>query len=125
MTTFNKTLSTTTAVRNVDPRIDSPQIKVIYPSLPTELASQKEGDPVTSTAPPQVPHAPALPVFSSENRAVENKAVETTNEVTFPTKIELSPTVKTWTEVLRQNATLFILVSLISVVVGIFIGKKL
>ncbi len=115
METLNRTLNT--AVKNADPRIDSPQIQVIYPS---ETAPVKDAVSSASLSPVTTTHAPALPLSQSEDKILENPSVIETQP-----KNEVPPAVQTWVDVLKQNATLFIVVSLITLVAGIFIGKKL
>lgn len=119
MTTLNRTLST--AVRNVDPRIDSPQVQVVYPSVTMAVKDATSTVSTGSTASTSsvTTHAPALPLFQPEDKVIDNSTV-----VESQPKSDV-PTPKTWVDVLKQNATLFIVVGLISVVVGIFIGKKL
>lgn len=98
-----------------DPRINSPEIKVVYPSV---IDLSKE--PVITGG-----------VKAPEPLVAPLKAVDAQSEVvTEPTPAvqqnsPVQPLPKKWTDTLKENATLFIAIALIGLVTGILIGKKL
>lgn len=121
-TTAPNSTTSTSGVKLSDPRIISPQIKVIYPSenVQKDLAVSE----VQTTAPtPQVlPKAPEQtpPVPTKESTTVLESSTPSTATQTVET-----PNKPKWLETIKENAGLLIAVALISVGVGIFIGKKL
>lgn len=121
-TTAPNSTTSTGGVKLSDPRIISPQIKVIYPSenVQKDLAVSE----VQTTAPtPQVlPTAPeqTTPVLTKESTTVLESSTPPTATQTVET-----PKKPKWLETITENAGLFLAVALISVGVGIFIGKKL
>lgn len=122
-TTAPNSTTSTSGVKLSDPRIISPQIKVIYPSenVQKDLAVSE----VQTTAPtPQV-----LPtVTPTQTTTVPTKESTIVTESSTPpstTQTVETPKKPKWLETITENAGLFIAVALISVGVGIFIGKKL
>lgn len=121
-TTAPNSTTSTGGVKLSDPRIISPQIKVIYPSenVQKDLAVSE----VQTTAPtPQV-----LPTAPVQTTTVPTKESTTVTESSIPPST--AQTVETpkkpkWLETMKENAGLFIAVALISVGVGLLIGKKL
>ncbi len=105
-----------------DPRIVSPQIKVIYPSQNTEKNLET---PETTTSPiPQVlpTVTPPVPVTTKETPIVSTVVTEPATTVTNPvTPVKSS----TWIDTLKDHSHLFIAVALISIGIGIIIGKKM
>ena len=98
-----------TFTQNKDPRIDSPQIKVVYPSI-----SVKPRDPV-------VP----IKTESAQNLAsqtISQPIVQTapqTEQVQKQTK-EQAP----WIKAIRENSTAFLLLGIGVFALGYFIGKN-
>lgn len=104
--------------RTSDPRIVSPEIKVVYPSARVEKDLSVSELQTTAPAPQVLPTAPA-PVT-----APTKESTTVTQETTTPTTNE-APKASTWKDTLKEHAQLFIAVALISVGIGILIGKKL
>ncbi len=121
-TTAPNSTTSTGGVKLSDPRIISPQIKVIYPSenVQKDLAVSE----VQTTAPtPQV-----LPTAPAQTTTVPTKESTTVTESSTPpstTQTVETPKKPKWLDTMKENAGLFIAVALISVGVGILIGKKL
>ncbi|TSJ41269.1 hypothetical protein [Fluviicola chungangensis] len=122
-TTAPNSTTSTGGVKLSDPRIISPQIKVIYPSenVQKDLAVSE----VQTTAPtPQV----LPPVTPTQTTTVPTKESTIVTESSTPptaTQTVETPKKPKWLETIKENAGLFLAVALISVGVGIFIGKKL
>ena len=112
----------TGGVKISDPRIISPEIKVVYPS--DTLKDQAVSEVQTTAPTPQVlPIAnPTITVPTKEGTAVTTDT--TTPSTTTPATVE-PPKKPTWKDILKENAGLFIAVALISVGIGVLIGKKL
>lgn len=121
-TTAPNSTTSTGGVKLSDPRIISPQIKVIYPSenVQKDLAVSE----VQTTAPtPQV-----LPTAPVQTTIVPTKESTTVTESSTPPSTAQTveaPKKPKWLETMKENAGLFIAVALISVGVGLLIGKKL
>lgn len=105
-----------------DPRIISPQIKVIYPSQNTEKTLET---PETTNPPiPQVlpTVATPVPVTTKETPIVSSVVTEPLTTIASPvTPVKPS----TWIDTLKDHSQLFIAVALISIGIGIIIGKKM
>lgn len=106
-----------------DPRIISPQIKVIYPS------ENVQKDLAVSEVQPTAPTPQVLPTVTP-TQTVTVPTKESTLVIDSSTTPSTTPTVETpkkpkWLETMKENAGLFIAVALISVGVGLLIGKKL
>ena len=84
-----------------DPRIDSPDIKVVYPSIPREIPKQ-------------------TPVESQEQKV---KLAQTTStpvsEVAETSERKIS-----WQDAITQNSTVFLIIGLLVFGIGFMIGKK-
>ncbi len=106
-----------------DPRIISPQIKVIYPS------ENVQKDLAVSEVQVNAPTPQVLPTVTPTQTATVSTKESTTvlESSTPPTATQTAETPKKpkWLETIKENAGLFLAVALISVGVGIFIGKKL
>lgn len=116
----------TNPVKSSDPRIDSPEIKVVYPS-DVSITKEAESENQTQTAP--IKHV--LPT-STETTVSETPAtVNTTPEIKTPeivdpnTNLVKSPT---WLDHVKEHAGLFIITSLLAgglgLLLGILITKK-
>lgn len=109
-----------------DPRIVSPQIKVIFPSQNTEkdLKIAEEHPKNTAQIPQTLPTASEPQITETkESTVVGTVKPEQTTSIATP-----EPTVtkkaSSWIDTLKDHAGLFIAVALISVGIGILIGKK-
>ena len=111
----------TGGVKPSDPRIISPNIKVIYPSDTVKEAPVIE---VQSTAPvAQV--LPQITATSPEPVPTKEGTVTVIEQTTTPPTITTEPTKKpNWKDTLKEHAGLFIVVALISIGIGFLIGKK-
>lgn len=98
-TTANPTLKT--AFQAGDPRIDSPEIKVVFPSVSADLPRYQDlGEPTESPiTPPEPPK--------------EKEKEEDNHTCTV-----------TWLDALKQNAAPFGLLGLLLLLIGYIIGKK-
>lgn len=97
---------------SADPRIDSPVVRVVYPSEPVAL-SESVKTPVET---PQTEPAPTEQVLKT-----------TASEPSTPTDPAPSPqpmTLGSWLEVIKNNATVFLSVGLICLAIGYLIGKN-
>lgn len=109
-----------------DPRIISPDIKVIYPSQGAEkdlsVSDQQTTPPTAQTLPTQT-----VPVTQTTKETVSTPPSSTAMQtVTETTTASAEPAkLSTWKETLKEHAQLFLVVALISVGIGILIGKKL
>jgi hypothetical protein len=119
-TTAPNSTAVTGGIKTSDPRIISPEIKVIYPS--DTLKDQTVSEVQTTAPTPQVlPVAnPTTTVPTKESTTV---TTETTPNTTTPVSVE-PPKKPTWKDTLKEHAGLFIAVALISVGIGFLIGKK-
>lgn len=107
----------TGGIKTSDPRIISPDIKVIYPSdtlKDAPVSEQQTTEPVAQV----LPTAPLSTIETPKESAVITK------ETTTPTATEPAK-VPTWKDTLKEHAVLFIAVALISVGIGVLIGKKM
>ena len=118
----NSTTSTS-GVKMSDPRIISPQIKVIYPSenVQKDLAVSE----VQTTAPTPQVLPTVTPTQTATVQTKESTLVTDSSTVPSTTQTVETPKKPKWLETMKENAGLFIAVALISVGVGILIGKKL
>lgn len=110
-----------------DPRIVSPEIKVVFPSQHAEKDLQVSNESTVKPTPQILPAVSApdpasvtVPETVKESVIVSTKtATQTVTETPAPAKTS------TWKEALKDHLHLFIMVALISIAVGIFIGKKM
>lgn len=110
----------TGGVKTSDPRIISPDIKVIYPS-DTEKDLPVSEQQTTAPAAQVLPQAPA----TSETIPTKESTAVVTQETTTPAPTTAEPPKKsTWKDALKEHAGLFIAVALISIGIGFLIGKK-
>ena len=118
----NSTTSTS-GVKMSDPRIISPQIKVIYPSenVQKDLAVSE----VQTTAPTPQVLPTVTPTQTATVQTKESTLVTDSSTVPSTTQTVETPKKPKWLETMKENAGLFIAVALISVGVGLLIGKKL
>lgn len=112
----------TAQTASIDPRIDSPEIKIVYPSADKNVPQASEGvlkstvaAPTATTETPQ-----SSPQLATEILAAVPKTTPAV-EVSQPETI----TAPTWLDIVKQNAGLFLLCAAISLGIGILIGKKL
>lgn len=108
METIKKNALNYRELPNADPRIDSPQIKVVYPSLPKTL----ETIPVqtvasTVTPPPPASTQPEIPAAKTANDPEQNAPAKTG-----------------WLDAIKQNAGIFALIGLALLGIGFLIGKN-
>ncbi len=94
----------------VDPRIDSPQIKVVYPAVLKDLPAE---EPSVQPSPPTEPPAPVPQVTPAPQTA---NAAPSTNATPAPSV--------GWKEVIKQNSMLFIIVGLLGLGLGFLLGKN-
>lgn len=101
-----------------DPRIDSPLIKVVYPS-----------DPLAATTPTATGTSVGEKPISTETMQTKELFSEMGQQVslvkTEPTGQVPAPTSKVWYQGIADNKLLFAGVALTALVIGIVIGKKL
>lgn len=122
-TTAPNSTAVTGGIKTSDPRIISPEIKVIYPS--DTLKDQPVSEVQTTAPTPQVlPLANEPTTAPTKEGTAVTPTVTTTPNTTAPATVEI-PKKTTWTNTLREHAGLFIAVALISIGIGILIGKKL
>lgn len=113
---MNWTTPQKTDAKTIDPRIDSPEIKVVYPSMVYKESSvQVQQEPIVSD--------PVKPLPTSANEQAPAQTI-TAMPIAQETTAA-SPARETWQEVIRKNATLFIVVALISALAGLIIGNKI
>jgi hypothetical protein len=112
----------TGGIKTSDPRIVSPDIKVIYPSESAHkdllIAEQQTTAPVAQV----LPTAPLSTIETPKETTTESTLI--TKETTTPPATEPAK-VSTWKDTLKEHAVLFIAVALISVGIGVLIGKKM
>lgn len=108
----------TGGIKTSDPRIISPDIKVIYPSESGQKDLQISEQETTAPVAQVLPTAPLSTIETPKESTVITKET-TTLTATEPTKIP------TWKDTLKEHAVLFIAVALISVGIGVLIGKKM
>ncbi|MNU67058.1 hypothetical protein D3C71_563890 [compost metagenome] len=121
-TTAPNSTAVTGGIKTSAPRIISPEIKVIYPSdtLKDQVVSE-----VQTTAPtPQVLPLANEPTTVPTKEGTVVTPTGTTPSTTAPATVE-TPKKTTWTNTLKEHAGLFIAVALISIGIGVLIGKKL
>lgn len=114
-------------INTSDPRIMSPDIKVIYPS---ESATKELQISEQQTTAPVAQVLPTSPL--SEIEAIKESKV-ITQEIPIPatppqTTTSVTPEstkVSSWKDTLKEHAGLFIAVALISIGIGVLIGKKI
>jgi hypothetical protein len=113
----------TGGVKTSDPRIISPDIKVIYPSDTVKDAPVSE---VQTTAPVAqvLPQATATTTALEPVPTKEGTVTVTQQTTTTPTTTAEPPKKNTWKDTLKEHAGLFIAVALISIGIGFLIGKK-
>lgn len=111
MEAIKKTLNPVMETMKIDPRIDSPQIKVVYPApamilkdLPEEDAATPPTAPVQATAPAQQ-EAPAAQTAGTSASA------------------STSP-VQSWQDTIKQNPMLFAIIGLLALGIGFILGKN-
>ncbi|MNJ85725.1 hypothetical protein D3C87_32040 [compost metagenome] len=110
----------TGGVKTSDPRIISPDIKVIYPS-DTEKDLPVSDQQTTAPVAQVLPQAPTTP----ETVPTKESTVVVTQQTTTPAPTTAEPPKKsTWKDTLKEHAGLFIAVALISIGIGFLIGKK-
>lgn len=115
----------TNPVKSSDPRIDSPEIKVIYPS---DVSVTKEAESENqSTAP--IKHV--LPTATETTVSETPATVNTTPEIKTPVTADPNTEVvkaPTWLDHVKEYKGLFIIVGLLSgglgLLLGILITKK-
>jgi hypothetical protein len=109
-------------LKTSDPRIISPDIKVIYPSENAQKDLAVSEVQTTAPTPQVLPTATVTaPLPTKESTGVTTEQTpppETTPSTTEP------PKVSSWKDTLKEHAGLFIAVALISVGIGFLIGKK-
>ena len=110
MEAIKKNINPIKATLPVDPRIDSPQIKVVYPAPPMILKDLPEQEP---TPPPTTPTQQTAPV--QQETPVGQTTANTTNN-TNPAQ--------NWQETIKQNSMLFIIVGLLALGLGFILGKN-
>lgn len=118
MTTTAPNSTAVTGGLKSDPRIISPEIKVIYPSenVQKDLAVSE----VQTTAPtPQV-----LPTTTTSSTAPTKEVAVVKEETLTPSTSTETPKKPNWKDIMKEHAGLFIAVALISVGIGFLIGKK-
>ncbi len=108
----------TGGIKTSDPRIISPDIKVIYPSESGQKDLQISEQETTAPVAQVLPTAPLSTIETPKESTVITKET-TTPTATEPAKIP------TWKDALKEHAVLFIAVALISVGIGVLIGKKM
>jgi hypothetical protein len=103
-----------TGSQSEDPRIDSPEIRVVYPSEPLKAI-----DPIK----PKDPIKPSDPVQEIQTMAVapSTAPTQTTSQSTPP---EACTCKISWTDAIKQNVTPFLLLALGMLAVGYYIGKN-
>lgn len=119
MPTAPQSTAVTGGFKTSDPRIMSPDIKVIYPSESEQKDLQVSEQQTTAPIAQVLPTSPLSEI--EESTAVTSKT--STTETTSPEAP--SPKLPTWKETLKEHAGLFIAVALISVGIGVLIGKKM
>lgn len=109
-----------------DPRIISPQIKVVYPSQSTEKDLPVSSEQTTAPA-PQVLPTQTTPAPVTVKETVSQETTATTTATPPPTATVNAEPAKpsTWKDALREHTTLFIAIALLSIGIGILIGKKI
>jgi hypothetical protein len=112
----------TGGIKTSDPRIVSPDIKVIYPSESAQKDLQISEQQTTAPVAQVLPTAPLSTIETPKETTTESTAV--TKETTTPPATEPAK-VSTWKDTLKEHAVLFIAVALISVGIGVLIGKKM
>lgn len=119
MTTQAPNLTAVTGgIKTSDPRIISPDIKVIYPSGNGQKDLQVSEQQITTPVAQVLPTAPLSTIETPKESPVITK--ETTTPIaTVPAKVP------SWKDTLKEHAVLFIAVGLISVGIGVLIGKKM
>lgn len=119
-TTPNST-AVTGGHKTSDPRIMSPDIKVIYPSG-SESQQKDLSIPEEQSTAPVAQVLPTAPLSTFETTKESEVIIE---EKTVSPTTEQTPKVPTWKDTLKEHAGLFIAVALISVGIGVLIGKKM
>jgi hypothetical protein len=107
----------TGGLKTSDPRIISPDIKVIYPSETTSNDAQVPEQQTTAPVAQVLPTSPTPAIVPTKEGTI------VTQETTAPITAEI-PKVSTWKDTLKEHAGLFIAVALISIGIGFLIGKK-
>lgn len=105
-----QTISKQSIPRIQDPRIDSPDIKVIYPS---------EEEP--QTLPQNEPVKVQSTTNDSTQAATDVESSQDTSPSTTDTEITPAPT---WKDTLKEHTNLFLIVGGICLLVGMLIGKN-
>ncbi len=108
----------TGGTKTSDPRIVSPEIKVIYPSESAQKDLQISEVESTPPTPQVLPTAPPPEIVPTKESTLVTQQT-TTPQTTIPAKVS------TWKDTLKEHAGLFIAVALISIGIGFIIGKKL
>lgn len=112
----------TAGIKTSDPRIISPEIKVVYPSGSVHKDLQIT-EPQTTTSVAEV-----LSASSPQTTEVLKEIPAVTTQTTAPqviSEVTEKPKTPTLKDTLKEHAGLFIAVALISVGIGLLIGKKL
>jgi hypothetical protein len=108
----------TGGIKTGDPRIISPDIKVIYPSESIQKDLEISEQQTTAPLAQVLPTAPLSTIETPKESTIIIK------ETPPPTTTEPAK-VPTWKDTIKENAVLFIAVALISVGIGVLIGKKM
>lgn len=103
-----------TGSQSEDPRIDSPEIRVVYPSEPARPIDPKPIDPLKPT---QGIQTPVTAQVTTQPAPTTQPVQSTTAEACTCGKI-------TWLDALKQNVTPFLLLALGVLAVGYLIGKN-
>lgn len=122
MPTAPQSTAVTGGFKTSDPRIMSPDIKVIYPSESEQKDLQVSEQQTTAPIAQVLPTSPLSEIEAGKASTVVTPKTSTT-ETTSPEAP--SPKLPIWKETLKEHAGLFIAVALISVGIGVLIGKKM
>lgn len=121
-TTAPNSTAVTGGIKTSDPRIISPDIKVIYPSENVQKDLAVSEVQTTASTPQVLPLAPEQTAVPTKESAVVTTSSQVPSSTT-PQTIE-TPKKTTWKDTLKEHAGLFIAVALISIGIGFLIGKK-
>lgn len=99
----------------------SPTIKVIYPSQAAEKSDAPASSEVVEPIKQSLPTAPQ----PQQVEPVQTTTVTDTGSISVAPVTPAATTAPKWLDVVKQNSTLFLIVFVVAVGVGVVIGKKI
>lgn len=115
-----------TAEISIDPRISSPSIKVVYPSLRANQPMVVQPEVIHPRTPQSVnlADAPKPTTFESTPQDTAPQVVTNQTGTTPDTQEAQEPNKPSWIEVIKQNTALIVVVALASFAIGFIIAKN-